>query len=801
MADAVLADAATRGEGAAFDRPRRLPWAAAQGVEGVLSGWLAEPRVARNLVLDETQPAAEAALVPLPGGLSPALRQALARRGVTRLYTHQARAFELALAGEDLVVATPTASGKSLCYALPVLEGLLRRPDARALLLFPTKALSRDQEVSLRGLMGDAGLGQGAVTFDGDTPGDARRAAKERGRLILTNPDMLHTGVLPHHASWARFFAGLTHVVIDEVHAYRGVFGSHLSNLLRRLERVARFHGARPQFLMASATIGNPREHASRLVGRPVTLVDESGAPRGERRLLVYNPPVLNPELGLRQSAIKAAARLTGDLVKGGVPTLLFGQSRTSVEVMLKYLRDALVEARLSPDLVHAYRAGYLPRTRRDLEARLRAGELRCVVATSALELGIDVGALDAVVCCGWPGSRASLWQRFGRAGRRQGTSLALLVTTSAPVDQYVAATAAQLTQAPVEQARIDPDNVEVLLQHLKCAAFELPFEGQEAFREVPAARVEEALGWLGSHQVLHQAPSAAGVPAWHWSADSFPANDVSLRSVGWDNVVVIDLSTNRTLAEMDWRSTHTLLHEQAIYQHQGRQYQVERLDLENHKAFIRPVEPDYFTDAMTFTKVTVLRREQACDDGACLVGAGEVSVVERVVGYKKIKFHTHENVGYGEVRLPELQLHTTAFWLTVSLATWAELLTRSTRADLHDALSGLTAALHTVAAVGLMVDPKDLGQAVGGAGGSGAPGPQEEPTLYLYDHVPGGVGLASRLYDERGRLLEDTRTLVAACPCEAGCPACVGPGGPGRARKALALTLLDAMGAGAAAR
>jgi DEAD/DEAH box helicase domain-containing protein len=779
---------------ASFSRPRSAPWGRPQGVEAVVSGWLGQPSVGRNVVLDETLPAAQAQLAPLPQGLSEPLRAALAKRGITSLYTHQARAFELAQAGQDLVVATPTASGKSLCYALPVLEALVRRPGARALLLFPTKALSRDQEVALRALMSDAGLEQGAVTFDGDTPADARRAAKERAGLILSNPDMLHTGVLPHHASWARFFSGLTHVVIDEVHAYRGVFGSHLSNLLRRLDRVARFHGSRPQYLMASATIGNPQEHAARLVGRPVALVAESGAPRGERRVLVYNPPVVNAELGIRQSAVKVAARLTGDLVKAGVPTLLFGQSRTTVEVMLKYLRDALIEARLSPDLVHAYRAGYLPRTRRDIEARLREGGIRCVVATSALELGIDVGALDAVVCCGFPGSLAALWQRFGRAGRREGTSLSLLVTSSAPVDQYLAATAGQLTKAPVEQARIDPDNVEVLVQHLKCAAFELPFEGQEPFRDVPAERVQEALSWLGSHQVVHQAPSPDGVPTWHWSADAYPANDVSLRSVGWDNVVVIDLSTNTTLAEMDWRSTHTLLHEQAIYQHEGRQYQVERLDLDNHKAFIRPVEPDYFTDAMTYTKVTVLRREQGAQDAARRIGFGEVSVVERVVGYKKIKFHTHENVGYGDVRLPELQLHTTAFWLTVPEGVWEALLQRAPRAELHDALGGLTSALHTVAAVGLMVDPRDLGQAVGGTGGSGRQEPLEEPTLYLYDHVPGGVGLASRLYDERARLLLETRTLISGCACETGCPACVGPS-PGSGRKALALHLLTTLG------
>lgn len=780
----------------AFEGPRRTPWQRGTGAEAVLSQWRREPGVWRNVVLDEALPASEARYAELPASLAPGLREALRRRGVERLYTHQAEAYALAAAGRDFVVATPTASGKSLCYALPVLQALATEPEARALFLFPTKALSRDQEEALRALMKEAGLEHGAVTFDGDTPADARRAARERSGVILSNPDMLHAGVLPHHASWARFFAGLRYVVLDELHAYRGVFGSHLANVLRRLDRVARFHGAAPRYLMASATIGNPKEHAARMLGREVALVGESGAPRGARRVVLYNPPVVNAELGLRQSYVKASARLTADLVKAGVPTLLFGQSRNTVEVMLKYLRDALVKERLSPELVHAYRAGYLPQTRRDVEARLRAGELKCVVATSALELGIDVGALDAVVCAGWPGSVAALWQRFGRAGRRQGTSLSLLITSSAPVDQYVAANAAELLEAPVEQARIDPDNVEVLVQHLKCAAFELPFEAQEPFREVEAPKVEQALGYLATHQVVHAAALPDGRTTWHWSADAYPANDVSLRSIGWDNFVIIDQRTDKNLAEMDWRSAHTMLHEQAIYQHDGKQYQVERLDFENHKAFVRLVEPDYFTDAMTHTKVTVISRAQEDARPALELGQGEVSVVEKVVGYKKIKFHTHENVGYGDVRLPEMQMHTTAFWLTVPEVTLKAL--SAPRPELIDALNGLLAALHTVAAVGLMVDPKDLGRTMGGREASGRSGGLFDPTLYLYDHVPGGVGLSSRVYDERDEVLRRTRTLLERCACADGCPSCVGPGrdGTGRAgRKSLAQAVLTALG------
>jgi DEAD/DEAH box helicase domain-containing protein len=763
------------------------------GVEGVLAQWRSDRAIAPNLVLDVELPGAEARFAPFPSSLAPTVLQALKARGLEALYTHQASAFELTASGNDVVVATPTASGKSLCYLLPVLQQLANEPEARALFLFPTKALSRDQEEALRSLMKQAGLEHGAVTFDGDTPADARRSARERSGVIITNPDMLHTGILPHHAAWARFFSGLRTVVVDELHAYRGVFGSHLANVLRRIERIAKFHGASPTFICASATIGNPKEHASAMVGRDVKLVGDSGAPRGERRVLVYNPPVLNPELGIRQSYIKASARLTADLVKAKVPTLLFGQSRNGVEVMLKYLRDALIEARIDPDVVHAYRGGYLPQQRREIERRLRLGELTCVVATSALELGIDVGSLDAVVCAGWPGSVAGLWQRFGRAGRRQGSSLSLLVTSSAPVDQYVASTAEQLLSAPAEQARIDPDNVEILVQHLKCAAFELPFEGDEPFRDVPATQVKDALGYLTEHRVVHQVTSPGGKAAWHWSADAYPANDVSLRSIGWDNFVIIDLANDATIAEMDWRSTHTMLHEQAIYQHEGRQFQVERLDFENHKAFVRAVEPDYYTDAMTFTKVTVMSRSSEDAKPSHELGFGDVSVIDRVVGYKKIKFHTHENVGYGDVHLPEMQMHTTSVWLTVPEAVVQSF--DAPRPDVIDALRGVLSALHTVAAVGLMVDPRDLGQCVGGREGDGRGSTLFDPTLYLYDSVPGGVGLASRLFDERESLLRRARQLLEACTCEHGCPACVGPVVTGKGRKPLALEVLSALG------
>lgn len=769
----------------AFDHRQAAPWSRAYGLDEVLTSWRGRDAFWKNVALDVTQPAKAADVVEIPAGLSPAVRFALKHRGIDRVYTHQARAFELAAAKQDIVVATPTASGKSLCYNLPVLDALARRADARALYLFPTKALSRDQESALSGFLRDAGLDHGAITFDGDTPADARRAAKDRSGVLMSNPDMLHAGILPHHASWARFFANLTHVVVDELHTYRGVFGSHLANVLRRLLRVAAFHGASPQVIFSSATIGNPREHASRLIGRDVALVDESGAPTGERRVLLYNPAVVDATLGIRESYLKCAVRIGADLVRAGVSTMVFGQSRNNVEVMLKYLRDHLAADHIPPDAIVAYRGGYLPKERRRIEEALREGAIRGVVATNALELGIDIGALDAVVCAGFPGTMAATWQRFGRGGRRSAKSLAVLVTSSAPLDQYIAKEPERLVGASIEEARVDPDNVEILVQHLKCAAFELPFETGEGFGDVPHSSVAEALAFLEEHSVVHPVPGRGGRTVYHWATDAYPANEVSLRSPSWNNFVIIDAKTNHTIAEMDFRSTHTMLHEQAIYQHDGRQFQVEYLDYENHKAYVRRVEPDYYTTALTRTRVSVLAEHEsapldfATADVAVVAGLGEVDVVEKVVGFKKIKFHTHENVGYGDVNLPEIEKATTAFWLTIPEALVARI--DAPRAVVMEGLSGLLTAMHGVASVGLMMDPRDVSRTLvdePGISGDGTTSAVRsfEPTLYLYDTVPGGVGLAPRLYEVRVSLLERAAHLLSACECESGCPSCTGP-------------------------
>ena len=789
---------------------RRLdePWARPRGAAEVLARWQSNGTW-RNVTWSHAIEPHEASVVEMPAALAPGVVRALHQRGIRELYSHQARAFDLASRGKHVVVATPTASGKSLCYNLPILQSLASDPSATALYLFPTKALSRDQEEALRGLMRDADLSVGAITYDGDTPNDARRAARQRAGVLLTNPDMLHAGIMPHHTGWARLFSNLKYVVVDELHTYRGVFGSHLANVMRRLQRIARFHGSSPTFLFASATIGNPCEHASRICGEPVELIDDSGAPTGPRQVVVYNPPVINAELGMRQSYIKTAVRLTQDLVRAGVPTLVFGNSRNGVEVMLKYLRDRLARDKIDPSAIHAYRGGYLPQTRRRIEAALREGEIRCVVATNALELGIDIGALDAVVCAGYPGTMAGLWQRFGRAGRRRDLSLAVLVSSSNPVDQFMARHPRQLISAPIEHARIDPDNIEILIQHLKCAAFELPFEPDDLYGDVPDDALGEALDYLADNGVVHPTSTATG-SIYHWASDSYPANNVSLRSASWDNFVIIDLDGNRTIAEMDWRSTHTMLHEQAIYQHEGGQYQVERLDFDNHKAFVRRVKPDYYTTAMTHSKVTVLEQDQGSTvelgEVPLDAGLGDVSVIEKVVGYKKIKFHSHENLGYGEVHLPEMQKHTTAYWLTFP-EDFVQSQTEP-RAVVVDALRGLSKAMHVVGAVGLMIDPRDLGRTLGSRNEDEAPpgkgqGPGFDPTIFLYDAVAGGIGLASRLFEEREELLRRARHLIESCECNEGCPGCIGPDASGddepeAARKRLVLGLLDAVGVSA---
>jgi DEAD/DEAH box helicase domain-containing protein len=785
----------------------RRPWEVSRGIHDVVASWRAEPAVRACLCADRVLPATGGAEQPFPPDLAPALVAALRHSGIEQLYCHQHEAIAHAVSGRHVVTATPTASGKSLCFHLPVLDALARDPSATAFYLYPTKALARDQEHGIRALARAAGLDVAAIAYDGDTPGDARRVARERAQIIMTNPDMLHAGILPQHASWARALSRLRYVIVDELHSYRGVFGSHVAHVFSRLMRVAAFHGSRPAFLCASATVGNPADHACRLLGvepSELAVVERSTAPRAERIVMLYNPPVVNAELGIRRSYLKSAVALSADLLRAGVRTLIFGQSRNAVEIMLKYLRDGLRHEEPSLcEAIMAYRGGYLPGQRRHIEQSLRKGELLGVVATSALELGIDIGALDAVVCAGYPGTLAETWQRFGRAGRRprdgrQTPSLALLVTSSAPLDQYLASHPEHLLDGSIEHARCDPDNAEIAIQHLKCAAFELPFARREPYSRLEA-ETAPALDFLAEHGVVRPARER-----YHWSAEAFPAHHVSLRQVGWDNFVIVDQESDSALAELDWHSAPGMLHEQAIYQHDGLQYQVERLDYDNHKAFVRRVEPDYFTTALRDVKVRVLEVERALLMGppsslrapptslGAWIGWGDVCVTEKIVGYKKVKFHTHENAGYGDVRLPDIDLHTTSFWITLPDGLAAEL----ERPAAIEGLRGLLHALAIVSTLALMCDSRDIGRAIEdcvteeghteeGSGSHdrtsvGLPVTAFAASAYLYDSVPGGVGLAERIFERAAELGARAAELILGCRCSVGCPSCVGAVAPG---------------------
>jgi DEAD/DEAH box helicase domain-containing protein len=721
--------------------------------------WMADPDSPVRAV--RRQPARPGEFAEFPETLAPVLQKALVARGIDRLYTHQAEAFSQAAAGRNTVIVTPTASGKTLCYNLPVLNGLLADPNARAMYLFPTKALAGDQLVEFQKAVDAMGSDLRAFTYDGDTPQDARRAIRERANVVFTNPDMLHSGVLPHHTKWAKAFENLRYVVIDELHYYRGVYGSHLANLLRRLKRVCEFYGSSPQFICCSATIANPKELAEALTGLPFELVERNGAPSGDKYVVFYNPPVVNKALGIRRSYLNETRRMARELLDRGQQTLVFANSRLATEILLTYLKDDYSGVR-------GYRGGYLPKERREIESQLRDGNIRAVVATNALELGIDIGSLDAVVMAGYPGTIASTWQRAGRAGRRQTASLAVLVASSAPLDQYIVEHPEYFFDRPSEHAYINPDNLEILLSHLKCAAFELPIRDGEKFGQHDTG---DLCQFLRDLKLLHHSGST-----WNWTSDTYPADAVSLRSVSSDNFVVVDISgDHQVIAEVSFTAALTTLYGKAIYLHDARQYQVERFDYEGRKAYVRRVDSDYFTDAIDYTQVKELEEAESSPAGGVKVAHGDVRLNRQIVGFKKIKFYTMENVGAGNLSMPEQEMHTTAFWLHFP----AEFLARFndlSPSDRQGGLVALSALLRTVGALCVMCDPRDLGVSITEdiAGALTA----FEPNLYLYDNYPGGIGQSAALYKLAPRLLDGAAKLLAACPCEAGCPSCVGPVG-----------------------
>jgi DEAD/DEAH box helicase domain-containing protein len=777
-------------------------------VTQVLDGFVERDRSGEMLTAVRHYPARTAQWAEFPEWMHPDLRGAYQAKGIRQLYTHQAAAAEAVHAGKNVVIVTPTASGKTLCYNLPVLDAILKDTDTRALYLFPTKALAQDQLAELHDLNQRLDNRFGVFTYDGDTPSDARKAIREKSHIALTNPDMLHTGILPHHTRWTRLFENLRYIVIDELHTYRGVFGSHLCNVLRRLRRIARFYGREPQFICCSATIANPGELASRLIEDSVEVQAENGAPAAEKTFVFYNPPVVNRALGIRRSYINEASRVAQEFLKHDLQTIVFANSRLHTEIILTYLQQANPRLPGKPEAIRGYRGGYLPNERREIERGLREGRIRGVVSTSALELGIDVGSLDTVVMAGYPGTIAATWQRAGRAGRRSGSSCAVMVASSAPLDQYIVRHPDYFFGNTPEHAFIQPDNLEILVNHLKCAAFELPIGPGEKYGEVD---LRDLCARLADAGYVHLAGEN-----YHWTQQAYPADTISLRAVTSDNFVIIDITGEpRAIGEIDFPSALVFVHEKAIYIHGGQQYHVEHLDFKERKAYVKQVNVDYYTDAVRYTQVRVLEvaaTAPSSDENAQIPATrshGDVLVRSQVVGFKKIKFFTNENVGSGKLELPENEMHTTSYWLTLERQMIESL--RYSVSERQSGMFGLLHAMESVATLLLMCDGRDLGTAVGerppspGAEGDEyAPVRMEdvvgtqakeffEPNLYLYDAYPGGIGFSEPLFRVHELLIRKTRELILACPCEQGCPSCVGPAGDLAPRaKEAALAILD---------
>jgi DEAD/DEAH box helicase domain-containing protein len=795
-------------------------------VSQVLDTFASRDHTGEVLTAVRHYPAREAQWADFPGWLSADLRTAYNAKGIRQLYTHQAAAAEAVHAGKNVVIVTPTASGKTLCYNLPVLDAILADADTRTLYLFPTKALAQDQLAELYDLNQRLENRFGVFTYDGDTPSNARKSIREKSHIVLTNPDMLHTGILPHHTRWTRLFENLRYVVLDELHTYRGVFGSHLCNVLRRLQRIARFYGREPQFICCSATIANPGELACNLIENGVEVQSENGAPAAEKTFVFYNPPVVNRALGIRRSYINESSRVAQEFLKHDLQTMVFANSRLYTELILTYLQQANPQLPGKPETIHSYRGGYLPSERREIERGLRDGRIRGVVTTSAMELGIDVGSLDSVVMAGYPGTIAATWQRAGRAGRRSGSSCAVLVASSSPLDQFIIRHPDYFFGNTPEHAFIQPDNLEILINHLKCAAFELPIHPQEKFGAVDLGELCARLAEAG---YLHLAGEN-----YHWTNEAYPADTISLRSVTSDNFVIIDITGEPiVIGEVDFVSALTTVHEKAIYIHRGQQYHVEHLDFKERKAYVKQVDVDYYTDAIRYTQVRVLEiaatassrqastviRSEAKDLNDSTSKAptasahsrshGEVLVRSQVVGFKKIKLFTNENVGAGKLELPENAMHTTSYWVTLGRPLLESL--PYSISERQSGMFGLLHALETVATLLLMCDCRDVGIAVGER--PPAPGVEVEevmpvrledaaganareffePNLYLFDAYPGGVGFSEPLFHAHDLLVQKTRELIRACRCEAGCPSCVGPAGDLAPKaKEAALAILD---------
>lgn len=753
-------------------------------VDGLLESIRASPKIMENVTRWEVLPGTEGDRAPFPEGLHPDLVAALRSRGIEELYSHQAEAWDAIRSGKSTVVVTPTASGKTLCYNLPILDDILSGRQTTALYLFPTKALSRDQVDELNGLVESVRPGIPCYTYDGDTPTATRRTLRERGQIIVTNPYMLHAGILPNHPKWTNLFPSLRYVVIDELHSYGGVFGSHVANVMRRLLRVAAHYGATPQFIVCSATIANPKELAEELTGSRMELIHRSGAPRGEKHFVLYNPPMVEPSVGLRANHLEEVRRLAATFAEMGLQTIYFVRTRNQVEILTRYLKEMFDRKGLRPDRVMGYRGGYLPDLRREIEAGLRSGKVQAVVSTNALELGIDIGSLDVCVLGGYPGSVSSLWQQAGRAGRRSGRSLVFMVGKSNAIDQYIMSNPDYIFDGSPEEVRVHPNNPLILTNQIKCSAFELPFRDGERFGNVPAPDVEEILCYLGREaRILTE---RGGVH--YWMAPFYPAEGVSLDATDLDIFVVHDVEKGHAIGTVDRPSAPFLCHEGAIFGVQGETFQIEKLDYDGRTAHARRVDIDYYTEAEGSTEIKITHEDEIVPGESVTFCRGEVFVSTQALLYKKIRFYTRESLGAAPINLPPEEMDTTAFWIVIPRRVAAKV-------GLYDshgggALIGVGNLLRRCVPLFLRTDPSDVRLATEIASKK-----HDSPCIYLYDRYPGGVGLAEKAFEVRREILQVCRQIVSSCPCESGCPACTGtPAEVGPRGKDLARSLIDAL-------
>jgi DEAD/DEAH box helicase domain-containing protein len=746
-------------------------------VSSVLSKLQSDPSFSENIIHYRKMEGKSAIYAKFPSVLHPSIIKALKTKGIKQLYSHQRDAFDSAYNGQSITAVTPTASGKSLCYHLPVLQSILENESSRAIYLFPTKALAQDQLSDLHGLIEASEETILSYTYDGDTAPGLRSKVRKSGHIVLTNPDMLHSGILPHHTKWVSLFENLKYIIIDELHTYKGVFGSHVAHVLRRLKRICNYYGSDPVFICTSATIANPGELAESLTNTEMRLIANNGAPAGKKHFIFYNPPVVHPTFGIRRSALLEVRDIASLLYREGMQTIIFAKSRVRVEMLVTYMQE-LTKKKLFDSSVMGYRGGYLPSERRKIEKGLRDGSIKTVVSTNALELGIDIGQLQACIMTGYPGNIASAFQQAGRAGRRQEDALIIYVAQSVALDQYIIENPDYLLGQSPEEGRIHPDNMFILMDHLKCASFELPFSLTETYGEF---EVQQLLEFLEAEGVLIKTSDR-----WHWMTDRFPASDVSLRSAAQENVVIIDKTIPKgtiVIGEMDRFSAMTLLHEEAIYIHQGTQYQVEKLDWEEKKAYVTEVDVDYFTDANLAVELKVMNEDETSTaiNGVC--SYGDIAVLAIPTIFKKIRFGTHDNIGSGPISLPATELHTSSTWYSFDVPKgWSE-------SELTDAMTGAAYAIQSFIPLFVRCDRTDIHVV-----------PQvkavhtDKPTFFIYDSYPGGIGLSEKIYTRWDSLFQQAKDHIKACSCKAGCPICIGAQEAGTGMKKDVESLLNAL-------